>query len=67
MTIAEWTSIGGWYGALISTYLAGVLLFTKPTYEPDNSRDRLEMMHYVVLFGWIPAGVVVLALQSIFK
>lgn len=60
MTIQFWTSLGGWFAAALATYLAGVLLFTKPTHTSYDTDRRKHMASLVILFGWIPLGVVVL-------
>ena len=60
MTIQFWTSLGGWYAAAVATYIAGVLLFSKPNYTAHDAEQRQRMGKFVILFGWIPMGIVVI-------
>ena len=60
MTIQFWTSLGGWYAAAVATYIAGVLLFSKPNHTAHDSEQRQQMGKLVILFGWIPIGIVVI-------
>ena len=60
MTIQFWTSLGGWYAAAVATFIAGVLLFTRPIYTAHDREQREQMGKLAILFGWIPMGIVVI-------
>lgn len=67
MTIETWTMMGGWYAAAISTYVAGVLLFTKPGNTVHSSEQRKQMGSFVIMFGWIPAGMLAIAIGRVWR
>ena len=64
MTIEQWTSIGGWWAAGIATYLLCVLLFSRSARTEIADKEREQMWVIVLVLGWIPLGIVVLAAEG---
>lgn len=64
MTIEHWTSVGGWWAAGIATLLLCVLLFSRSRRTEIADKERAQIWAIVLLFGWIPLGIVILAAED---
>lgn len=64
MTVELWTSLGGWWAAGIATLLFCVLLFSRSARAEYGLKERDQMWLIVMLFGWIPLGIIALVMEG---
>lgn len=63
MTLDAWTSLGGWWAAAVAVYLGIPALFAWWRDDQIDAPSRHAVTMIVILFGWIPLGIVVIVFQ----
>lgn len=66
MSLAEWFEIAGWWTSAVVLYLlVGVLNATVKNQSIDRE-SRRTIMWILTLFGWVPAGILIIVLGDLF-
>lgn len=63
MTLDVWTRMGGWWAAAVTVYLGVPALWAWWRGNQIDAPSRHAVIMIVILFGWIPLGILVIVIQ----